>query len=88
MPLSLLSTYGTYLRGLLYFLRTGGDFADCPFLQTEAELPTKVRRVWGEGSRGLEAAAIAAVDSRGKSDRIDMPIHRSHRVSPPPLECG
>ena len=45
MPLSLLSTYGTYGRGLLYFLRTGGDFAGCPFLQTEAELPTKVRRV-------------------------------------------
>lgn len=43
MPLSLLSTYGTYLRGLLYFLRTGGDFAGCPFLQTGAELPVKVR---------------------------------------------
>lgn len=45
MPLSLLSTYGTYLRGLLYFLRTGGDFAGCPFLQTEAELPIKVINV-------------------------------------------
>jgi hypothetical protein len=49
MPLSLFSTYGTYMRGLLYFLRTGGDFAGCPLLQTDAELPTKVRVCFGGG---------------------------------------
>jgi len=43
MPLSLLSTYATYVRGLAYFLRTGGDFSGCPFLQSDAELPIKVR---------------------------------------------
>lgn len=55
MPLSLLATYGTYLRGLLYFLRTGGDFAGCPFLQSDAELPTKVR---GLGCGSVECACM------------------------------
>lgn len=46
MPLSLLSTHVTYVRGILYFVRTGGDFVGCPFLQSDAELPIKVRSIY------------------------------------------